>query len=55
MIVEQLKVNLKKLDGVVPHFVNATRGYVQSRGQDPQAKQAVKGKMDELMYAVSDV
>jgi len=53
--VSNLKTNLMKLNGTIPQMVNATRGYVQSRGADPQAKEAVKKRTDDLVHAVSDI
>ena len=41
--VSELKMGVIKLHGTIPQLVNATRGYAQSRGNDPKTKQDVEG------------
>merc|ERR1739838_389006 len=53
--VSTLKTKLMVLNGTIPQLVNATRAYVQKHGSDPVSKTAVSKKVDDLVYAVSDI
>jgi len=53
--VSELKMGVIKLHGTIPQLVNATRGYAQSRGNDPKTKQDVEDKVTDLLSAVSEI
>jgi len=53
--VSELKAGVIRLHGTIPKLVSATRGYAQSRGNDPDKKQDVEDKVTDLLSAVSDI